>query len=108
MSENKIVQTGLLPTTLTKINTQSHSPLPITEIFSYNENLKILQSSARSADFFRNPVVDSDGVFRRVPLVQINQDHISTSLSTTLSYLKNSNIKLSFIKNRTEKIKIKH
>ena len=67
--ENEIAQTGLLPAAITKINPQWSSRLPIKKAVGYGGNLEVLQSSARSGGFFDNPFVDSDGVFRRVPLV---------------------------------------
>lgn len=97
-------QSGHLPPAVTKINQQLSSRLPINKALGYGGNLEVLQSSARSGGFFDNPFVDSDGVFRRVPLVQIHRDQVfaSLALSTTQAYLKNSNIKLNVANNGTE------
>lgn len=97
--ENEIAQTGLLPAAITKINPQWSSRLPIKKAVGYGGNLEVLQSSARSGGFFDNPFVDSDGVFRRVPLVQIHQDYLfsSLALSTTQAYLGKSNIELNVV-----------
>jgi adenylate cyclase len=97
--ENEIAQTGLLPPAITKMNTQWSSRLPINKAVGYGGNLEVLQSSARSGGFFDNPFVDSDGVFRRVPLVQIYQDYLfpSLALSTTQAYLGKSNIELNVV-----------
>ena len=94
-------QTGLLPSPITKISPQLSSRLPINKAPGYGANLEILQSSARSGGFFDNPFVDSDGVFRRVPLVQIHQDQLfsSLSLATTKAYLENSEINLNVVAN---------
>jgi len=104
VSENEIAQSGLLPPAVTKINKQLSARLPINKALGYGGNLKILQSSARSGGFFDNPFVDSDGVFRRVPLIQIHQDQVyaSLALSTTQAYLKNSDIKLNVVNNGTK------
>ena len=104
VSENEIAQSGLLPPAVTKLNKQLSARLPINKALGYGGNLKILQSSARSGGFFDNPFVDSDGVFRRVPLIQIHQDQVyaSLALSTTQAYLKNSDIKLNVVNNRTK------
>ena len=104
VSENEIAQSGLLPPAVTKITEQLSSRLPINKALGYGGNLKILQSSARSGGFFDNPFVDSDGVFRRVPLIQIHQDQVyaSLALSTTQAYLKNSDIKLNVVNNGTK------
>ena len=104
VSENEIAQSGLLPPAVTKITEQLSSRLPINKALGYGGNLEILQSSARSGGFFDNPFVDSDGVFRRVPLIQIHQDRVyaSFALSTTQAYLKNSDIKLNVVNNGTK------
>ena len=104
VSENEIAQSGLLPPAVTKLNNQLSARLPINKALGYGGNLKILQSSARSGGFFDNPFVDSDGVFRRVPLIQIHQDQVyaSLALSTTQAYLKNSDIKLNVVNNGTK------
>ncbi|SDO26015.1 CHASE2 domain-containing protein [Vreelandella arcis] len=46
------------------------SPLPFPKPKRYTANLPVLQQSALGAGFFDNPYVDSDGVFRRVPMLQ--------------------------------------
>jgi len=99
--ENETAQTGLLPPAITKINSQLSSRLPINKAPGYGANLDVLQSSARSGGFFDNPFVDSDGVFRRVPLVQIHQDQLfsSLALATTKAYLENSKIELNVVAN---------
>ena len=104
VSENEIAQSGLLPPAVTKLNKQLSARLPINKALGYGGNLKIIQSSARSGGFFDNPFVDSDGVFRRVPLIQIHQDQVyaSLALSTTQAYLKNSDIKLNVVNNGTK------
>ena len=104
VSENEIAQSGLLPPAVTKLNNQLSARLPINKALGYGGNLNILQSSARSGGFFDNPFVDSDGVFRRVPLIQIHQDQVyaSLALSTTQAYLKNSDIKLNVVNNGTK------
>jgi adenylate cyclase len=104
VSENEIAQSGLLPPAVAKLNNPLSARLPINKALGYGGNLNILQSSARSGGFFDNPFVDSDGVFRRVPLIQIHQDQVyaSLALSTTQAYLKNSDIKLNVVNNGTK------
>jgi adenylate cyclase len=101
VAENEITQTGLLPPAITKINSLLRSRLPIKKAAGYSGNLEVLQSSARSGGFFDNPFIDSDGVFRRVPLVQIHQDYLysSLALSTTQAYLGEPNIELNVVAN---------
>jgi adenylate cyclase len=50
----------------------------------YTANLPILQRNARSGGFFDNPVVDSDGVFRRVPAIQKYEEALYGSLAVEL------------------------
>ena len=48
---------------------------------SHTANLPVLQSATPFAGFFDNPTLDSDGVFRRVPLLQRHQDAVYGSLA---------------------------
>jgi adenylate cyclase len=102
--QKKIAKTGQLPPAITKMNPTLSSHLPIKKAMGYGGNLEVLQSSARSGGFFDNPVVDSDGIFRRVPLVQIHQDYLysSLALSTTQAYLGESNITLDIVTDGNE------
>lgn len=94
--DNEIGTTGLLPPAITKMDAQWSSRLPIKKAVGYGGNLEVLQSSALSGGFFDNPFVDSDGVFRRVPLVQTYQDYLfsSLALSTTQAYLGKNTVEL--------------
>ena len=94
--ENEIGKTGLLPPAITKMDPQWSSRLPINKAVGYGGNLEVLQSAARSGGFFDNPFVDSDGVFRRVPLIQTHENYLfsSLALSTTQAFLGKSNIEL--------------
>ncbi len=48
---------------------------------SYTGNLPILQQATPYAGFFDNPTLDSDGVFRRVPLLQSYDNAVYGSLA---------------------------
>ncbi len=54
-------------------------PIPIAERYSGNQ--PVLQSNATSGGFFDNPLVDQDGVFRRVPMLQEYKGQYYQSLS---------------------------
>ena len=54
---------------------------PIPKAQSYIGNLAELQGATPWAGFFDNPLVDADGVFRRVPLLQAYQGNYYPSLS---------------------------
>lgn len=51
----------------------------------YTGNVPVLQQAARSGGFFDNPVVDRDGVFRRVPALQQYNDGIYSSLAIEIA-----------------------
>ncbi len=52
----------------------SPDSLAIPSPSGYGANLPLLQQAAAGGGFFDNPLVSSDGVFRRVPLIQRYQD----------------------------------
>lgn len=54
------------------------------EAEGYSGNVPVLQRHAVSGGFFDNPVVDGDGVFRRVPALQEYGDGIYASLAIEL------------------------
>jgi len=90
---------GLLPPALAKMDAQWRERLPINEAVGYGGNLEILQTSAKSGGFFDNPFVDSDGVFRRVPLVQSYEGYLfaSLTLATTQAHLGASGVELEVV-----------
>ncbi|OSM05234.1 CHASE2 domain-containing protein [Magnetofaba australis] len=51
---------------------------------SYGANLQKLQVAAYTGGFFDNPLVDDDGVFRRVPVLQEYNNELYTSLALSL------------------------
>ena len=65
---------------------------------AYTANIETLQSSADSAGFFDNPLIDEDGVFRRVPLLQAYNGKIypSLALQITRASLDNDSLKLGY------------
>jgi len=97
LQEGETGVTGLLPPALTRMDAQWSERLPINQAQGYGGNLAILQSSARSGGYFDNPFVDSDGVFRRVPLIQSYQKYLfaSLALATAQAHLGASGVELS-------------
>lgn len=65
---------------------------------AYTANIATLQSSAASAGFFDNPLIDEDGVFRRVPLLQAYNEKMypSLALQITRASLENDVLKLGY------------
>ena len=97
LQEGETGTTGLLPPALTRMDAQWSERLPINKAVGFGGNLEILQASAKSGGYFDNPFVDSDGVFRRVPLVQSYQGYLfaSLALATAQAYLDTPGIELS-------------
>ncbi len=78
---------GALPKALLPISETESKRLGINKAKAFGGNLKILQNAAQTGGYFDNPFVSSDGVFRRVPLVQIYQQNLYSSLALSLSAL---------------------
>lgn len=51
----------------------------------YTGNLEPLQASAPTCGFFDNPTLDNDGVYRRVPLVQLYKGAVYESLALAVA-----------------------
>ncbi len=71
---------GLLGTPVVQ-NPERLADLPIPEAVGFIGNLATFQSNTPWSGFFDNPKVDSDGVYRRVPLIQRYQNNYYPSLS---------------------------
>lgn len=59
----------------------------LVEAHSFVANLPLLHEEASYAGFFDNPLLDDDGVFRRVPLLQHIQGYVYPSLALELARL---------------------
>jgi len=76
---------GSLPRAITELDDKTLNKLAIFKSPGYTANLKLLQDSAFSGGFFNNTLLDSDGVFRRVPLLQIYKNGLYESLALALT-----------------------
>ena len=76
---------GELPESVTELDDNTLGKLSILKRSGYTANLKKLQNSALSGGFFDNPLLDDDGVFRRVPLLQTYGNQLHESLSLALA-----------------------
>lgn len=72
------------PTRAVTINAEDLISLPIPRATGVISSLSELQLSAASGGFFDNPLVDSDGVFRRIALLQRYKDQYYPALSLAL------------------------
>ncbi len=61
--------------------------LDYAEAKSFTGVLDILNGAAATAGFFDNPLLDSDGTFRRVPLLQMHDGHLYESLALAVTRL---------------------
>lgn len=76
---------GQLPDPVGLMTTATHYPIPLTIANGYTANLDILQSSALSAGFIDNPLLDNDGVTRRAALLQQHGTAVYESLALATS-----------------------
>jgi adenylate cyclase len=59
--------------------------IPFIKAEGHTANLDMLQTNAFSGGFFDNPLVDYDGVYRRVPLLQEYEGMLQESLALALT-----------------------
>jgi adenylate cyclase len=76
---------GTLPAPVWELDRNTKGQIPFQAPTSYTANLKILQDAAYGGGFFDNPLLDEDGVFRRVPLLQQYGDQVHESLALALT-----------------------
>ncbi|MBF0625807.1 MAG: adenylate/guanylate cyclase domain-containing protein [Magnetococcales bacterium] len=82
-----IESSGVLPAPLMTVEDLGEAGQRILKARSYGGNLKVLQEVGNLGGFFDNPRVDSDGVFRRVPLLQEFRGQIYPSLAVAVARL---------------------
>jgi adenylate cyclase len=54
---------------------------------TYTTNLDVFSQNAAMTGFFDNPSIDSDGIFRRVPLLQLYNNQLFPSLALATAHL---------------------
>lgn len=79
--QNNDIIKGDLPKPLASVSERWLQKLPIQEPKGYVGNIPVLQTKDITAGFFDNPIVDSDGIFRRVPLMQAYKGDVYQSLA---------------------------
>jgi len=77
-SEANINPGGLLPLPLGNIT--EYPELNLSQEKGYGANLSVIQNSTGVAGYFNNNSVDSDGSFRRLPLVAVYENNIYEAL----------------------------
>ncbi|GJL81880.1 MAG: adenylate/guanylate cyclase domain-containing protein [marine bacterium B5-7] len=85
--ENSIV--GTLPPPLFDAESGIQNTTYAIQATGYAANLDVLQSSALSGGYFSNPVVDDDGVYRRIPVIVEYEGNMypALALAAVQSYL---------------------
>lgn len=85
---------GQLPAAVSELDEAAINTLSIKKTNGYTANLATLQQQAFSAGFFDNPLIDDDGVFRRMPLLQIYKNELHESLALALARAATNSVKL--------------
>jgi len=78
-------QKGRLPEPVAMLNSSLKGRIPFIKAEGYTANLEILQASAFGGGFFDNPLLDNDGVYRRVPLLQEHEGTLHESLALAVA-----------------------
>ncbi|GAB6040861.1 CHASE2 domain-containing protein [Endothiovibrio diazotrophicus] len=82
---------GKLPESLLTLDGSGLERIPFVQAQGYGANLGILQEAAITAGFFDNPLVDDDGVYRRVPLLTQYHGQLYQSLALAVTRLYTGN-----------------
>jgi len=92
---------GMLPSAIPQFTSGIINSFTFLDAIGYTANINSLQKNAFSGGFFDNPLVDEDGVFRRVPLLQSFDGKLypSLALEVTRTSLKNNTLKLGYSTN---------
>ncbi|WP_111978365.1 CHASE2 domain-containing protein [Algibacillus agarilyticus] len=77
--------TNQLPLPLISLDTEIADKTALVKAQTFVANLPLLHQQATRSGFFDNPLLDIDGVFRRVPLVQQIESHLYPSLALSLA-----------------------
>ncbi len=84
LSQNEPEFTGKLPTPLIRNADLQGFSVPFVVAAGYTGSLPALQENALGGGFFDSPLVDSDGVFRRAPLLQRYRGDLYPTLALAL------------------------
>lgn len=84
MSRDAGIQFGRLPNSVASIRDLGANDTALIEAVGYGANLPLLQDNARSGGFFNSPLVDQDGVFRRIPLLARYHDYLYPQIALAM------------------------
>jgi len=103
LGPNEPEATGVLPPPLLRASELEGITVPFIRAKGHAGTLAALQENAVSGGFFDSPLIDSDGVFRRAPLVQMYRGDLYPSLALAVARvaLGNPAVGLEFAATRT-------
>jgi len=96
LSHNEPEYTGTLPMPIIPASDLTNFSVPFVNAAGFTGSLLQLQENAAGGGFFDSPLVDSDGVFRRTPLLQQYRGHLYPSLGLALAHLSAGSPKVGF------------
>lgn len=106
LAENEPTATGILPPPVIRATDLAGVTVPFVDAQGFAGSLVELQENAASGGFFDSPLIDSDGVFRRAPLVQRYQGDLypSLALAVTSLALNSPGVGLNFASNQGDRL----
>ena len=107
VAANEPETTGVLPAPTIRFSEIAEVDVPFVEAKGFSGNLPDLQENAAAGGFFDSPLIDSDGVFRRTPLVQLYDGDLYPTLGLAVTRLATGSpaVGLSFAENRSGKLR---
>ena len=87
LSQNEPEFTGTLPAALIPAADLTDFSVPFVTAAGYTGTLQALQENASGGGFFDAPLIDSDGVFRRTPLLQRYRGDLYPALALALTHV---------------------
>ncbi len=107
LADNEPETTGAVPSPVIQFSQIADVDVPFVEAKGFAGTLPALQENAISGGFFDSPLIDSDGVFRRAPLVQRYDGDLYASLALAVTRLATGSpqVGLSFAENRSGELR---
>lgn len=87
LANDEPVETGVLPPPIMVGDSIDHLDVPFITAVGFTGTLRELQENAIAGGFFDSPLIDSDGVFRRAPLVQRYEGDLYPSLALAIAHV---------------------
>ena len=87
VGDNEPRASGALPPPVIAANALESVSVPFVTPRGYTGSLRELQDNAAAGGFFDSPLIDSDGVFRRTPLVQSYNGELYPSLGLAVAHI---------------------